>query len=98
MTSAQVLGKQPGTRQRVYNIRIKCWDQAAPKGALTHLFVTVPPNRWLTSTERRQRFTAVQGHIATNPRSPLKYSPLRLHPSLLLLIMTSVFKRNLHRD
>jgi hypothetical protein len=43
MTSVQVLGKQPGTRQRVYNIWIKCWDQAAPKGALTHLFVTVPP-------------------------------------------------------
>ena len=43
MTSVQLLGKQPGTRQRVYNIWIKCWDQAAPKGALTHLFVTVPP-------------------------------------------------------
>ncbi len=43
MTSVQVLGAQPGSRQRIYNIWIKCWDQAAPKGAITHLFVTVPP-------------------------------------------------------
>jgi hypothetical protein len=44
MTSVQVLGAQPGTHERVYNIWIKCFDQAAPKGALTHLFVTVPPS------------------------------------------------------
>jgi hypothetical protein len=43
VTSVQVLGAQPGARERIYNIWIRCWDAAAPKGALTHLFVTVSP-------------------------------------------------------
>jgi len=30
-------------RDDLADIWIKCWDQDAPKGVLSHLFVTVPP-------------------------------------------------------